>query len=214
MSRKSSTSRLNQSSLIDTYRFHIAYTQVAPGDVYTMPVPLGSNSNDYGNAYAKPVGVLNNGHCYSACDLFSANMQDTGAAIIFGEDGATGAGGANVVEHNDYLVRADKTSFQPLPYADNLKKTGAPNFRVGWRQQIRNGKNAGKLIEDYGVVPNFIVRPHVTDLLPNATRLSQYDRIARILRREGARTQRNFVYCKTFCDELVTSIEFHANSQC
>lgn len=163
--------------------------------MYTMPVPLSGKSNNFGTAYTKPVGVLNNANCYSACDLFSGNMQDSGAAIIFGEDGATGAGGANVIEHNDYLVKADASSFKPLPYSANLT-SGAPNFRVGWRQQIRNGKNAGKLIEDFGVVPNYIVRPHVTDLLPNATRLSQYDRIARLLRREGSRTQRNFIFCK------------------
>lgn len=40
----------------------------------------------FGGVYLKPVGVFTNAKCYSSCDLFSANMQDSAAAIIFGED--------------------------------------------------------------------------------------------------------------------------------
>ncbi len=41
----------------------------------------------FGGVYLKPVGVFTNANCYSSCDLFSANMQDSAAATIFGEDG-------------------------------------------------------------------------------------------------------------------------------
>jgi C-terminal processing protease CtpA/Prc len=59
------------------------------GKRFTEPVPF----DDYdamtslGTQYLKPVGVLTNANCYSACDLFSAAMQDSVAATIFGEDG-------------------------------------------------------------------------------------------------------------------------------
>lgn len=71
-----------------------AYSLVAEGDRYTPLVQFDSDEscNTLGQAYFKPVGVFNNGKCYSACDFFSANMQDNDISIIFGEDGSTGAG--------------------------------------------------------------------------------------------------------------------------
>lgn len=71
-----------------------AYSQVKQGDRFTPIVYFDSSeeSNQLGQAYYRPVGVFTDGNCYSACDLFSANMQDNGAAWIFGEDGLTGAG--------------------------------------------------------------------------------------------------------------------------
>ncbi|KAJ3391832.1 hypothetical protein HDU92_008800 [Lobulomyces angularis] len=133
-----------------------AYSNVKEGDKYTQPknilTPL--KWNDYGEAYFKPVGVLTNANCYSACDMFAANMQDSAAAKIYGEDATTGAGGANVVIHDSYL-RAVSKKFQQLPnYQD---------FRVGWRQTVRTGKNSGKLVEDIGVLSDMIVRPVATD---------------------------------------------------
>jgi hypothetical protein len=75
--------------------WHQAYKQVRPGDRYTPFTRLTTieTANSLGAVYIKPVGVFNNGNCYSACDLFSASMKDNQAATIFGEDGKTGAGG-------------------------------------------------------------------------------------------------------------------------
>lgn len=58
---------------------------------YMYPVRFTSkeSANYYGMAYLKPVAVLTNANCYSACDLFAASMQDSGAAVIFGEDPTT-----------------------------------------------------------------------------------------------------------------------------
>ena len=90
---------------------------------------------------------------------------------------------------------SDTEAFKPLPFTNELASDSAPNFRVGWRQQVRNGKNAGRLVEDFGIEPDHIVRPHATDFLPNRTRSSIFDRIAQILRKESERSQRTFVYC-------------------
>lgn len=63
--------------------------QKSKGQRFTEPVPF----DDYdamtsiGTQYLRPVGVLTNANCYSACDLFSAAMQDSVAATVFGEDG-------------------------------------------------------------------------------------------------------------------------------
>jgi hypothetical protein len=80
-------------SLSDT-AFLQAFSQTRESDKYTPWVPGTSQAEfrRYGMAYTKPVGVFTSGSCYSACDYFSANMQDTGAALIFGEDQFSGAG--------------------------------------------------------------------------------------------------------------------------
>jgi C-terminal processing protease CtpA/Prc len=72
-----------------------AYLNAKPGDRYvplTRITPI-LEANFWGSAYIKPVGILHNGNCYSACDLFSASMKDNNGATIFGEDGTSGAGG-------------------------------------------------------------------------------------------------------------------------
>ncbi|KAJ3342596.1 hypothetical protein HDU91_000518 [Kappamyces sp. JEL0680] len=76
-----------------------ASQKAAPGDKYTPLIQFTTvaQANTFGVAYVKPVGILNNGNCFSACDLFSANVQDNEIATVFGEDKFTGAGGANVV---------------------------------------------------------------------------------------------------------------------
>jgi hypothetical protein len=86
---------LNSTFYPSTDQFADAYRQVKPGDKYTPKVkftPI-EVANQIGQAYLKPVGVFNNGNCYSACDLFSANMQDNGIATVYGEDRFSGAGG-------------------------------------------------------------------------------------------------------------------------
>lgn len=154
------------------------YSQVRPGDIFTPPVQFDSDasSNLFGQAYFKPVGVLNNGNCYSACDLFSANMQDNSAAWIFGEDKETGAGGANVVEYNGFFSKLDPKLFKPMPYTD-LLPTYHQDLRIGWRQTVRTGKNDGKLIEDIGIIADSVVRPTVEDIASKSS-TTQWNRIA------------------------------------
>jgi hypothetical protein len=74
--------------------FGRAYQQTKPGDKYTPLAKFTSNAfaNNIGQFYLRPVGVFTNGNCYSACDMFAANLQDNGVATVFGEDKFTGAG--------------------------------------------------------------------------------------------------------------------------
>lgn len=96
-------------------------------------------------AYHHPVAILTNANCYSACDIFSASMQDNGLAKIWGEHNKTGAGGANVVTTDFFLsLNLPSGTIQPLPYGQSM--------RVSWRQSIRVGESAGQVLEDWGVV--------------------------------------------------------------
>ena len=56
---------------------------------------LDKDMNQIGQWYAQPIGVFTDAECFSACDIFTSNLQDHGNAIVFGEDSTTGAGGAN-----------------------------------------------------------------------------------------------------------------------
>ncbi len=100
-----------------------------------------NQANGMGQAYYKPVAVLSNARSYSATDMFTSAMQDNVAALIYGEDPTTGAGGANVIEHGffNYYV---PNEFEALP--------GNHEMRVSWRQTVRFGQNEGDIIEDYG----------------------------------------------------------------
>lgn len=108
----------------------------------------------------------------------------------------TGAGGANVIEHESFLSVVAKDEFSKLPYTDKLENGGAPTISMAWRQMVRNG-HEGRIIEDVGVKSTYIVRPSLRDLqYPDKTPSSQYDRIAKILYREGQKSKRNGMKCK------------------
>lgn len=98
-------------------------------------------ANLLGQAYYKPVVVLNNARSYSSTDMFSCSIQDNKGAVMFGEDPRTGGGGANVIS----------TSFLNwyLPEVFKIQPAGS-YFRVAWRQNIRFGDHEGELVEDYG----------------------------------------------------------------
>jgi hypothetical protein len=103
---------VNQSSATDA--FNIAYRNTPKGQRYTSFAKFTTeeDANTLGQVYFKPVGVFNNGNCYSACDLFSANMQDTGIVPIFSEDVKSGAGGANVVQYSSFFSFLANQFFQ------------------------------------------------------------------------------------------------------
>ncbi|KAJ3225097.1 hypothetical protein HK099_007384 [Clydaea vesicula] len=110
------------------------------------------DANALGNYYHKPVGVWMNARCYSACDMFVANMKDNKVATIYGEDPQTGAGGANVIDLS-FL-----SAYAPAAFQDSLP--AGQTLRVAWRQAVR--KN-GKLIEDLGVEADVTIRPDPAD---------------------------------------------------
>ncbi|KAH9265249.1 hypothetical protein BASA83_011250 [Batrachochytrium salamandrivorans] len=61
------------------------------------------------------------------------------------------------------------------------KQTGG----VGVTQIVRTGRYNGQDIEDAGIEPEIIVRPRWSDLQPDSTTNTQYDRIAEHLARTG-----------------------------
>ncbi|KAL2912166.1 hypothetical protein HK105_208368 [Polyrhizophydium stewartii] len=150
------------------------------------------STNTLGQAYLKPMAVFNNGRCFSACELFSAAIQDSQTGTIFSEDGETGGGGANVFEYSN-LLAYDPTDFTALPFSAELGQYSNV-MRVGLRRSVRNGVNNGKLIEDIGVVADYVVRARINDVLPGATANSQYDRIAAKLKEIGTQTGQSSLY--------------------
>lgn len=132
-------------------------------------------ANNIGQYWFKPVALLTNANCYSACDLFAASMQDHNSATIIGEDHTTGAGGANVMEHKNFISamedKNETTLLESLPFQQNM--------RVSWRQAIRAGKHEGELIENIGVISDYILPRTEEDLYHNDAFL--LEKIAAIL---------------------------------
>jgi C-terminal processing protease CtpA/Prc len=124
---------------------------------YTAPRVITSRdaANRYGQVWFKPVVILTDANCYSACDLFAASMQDHAAATIIGTHATTGAGGANVMDYDIFRQIFEMASPENNPFANLPGKQG---MRVSWRQTIRVGKNKGLLIEDAGVKSDIVVR--------------------------------------------------------
>jgi C-terminal processing protease CtpA/Prc len=137
---------------------------------YTAPRVITSNdaANRYGQVWFKPVVILTDANCYSACDLFAASMQDHAAATIIGTHETTGAGGANVMEYDIFRQIFDMASPANNPFLDLPGKQG---MRVSWRQTIRVGKNKGALIEDSGVKSDIVVRYRTEDIVGGESRL-------------------------------------------
>lgn len=127
---------------------HALRRAIDQGRRYMEPLAITppSEANTMGQVWFKPVVVLTDAGCYSACDLFAAGMQDNGAAQILGVDTNTGAGGANVMEYNTFAAimrNAADNPFVALPFDQN--------FRVSWRQTIRAGQRSGQILENRGV---------------------------------------------------------------
>ncbi|KAL2914878.1 hypothetical protein HK105_205620 [Polyrhizophydium stewartii] len=173
------------------------WSETPAGDRYTHIALFDTllESNTVGQAYLRPMAVYTDGNCYSACDMFSANVQDSATGTVFGEDGNTGAGGANILDLDPNLISLDPADFKPFPYVKELTTpTGgiySNRLSVGIRQSVRNGRNIGRLIEDLGIKSDFIIRPRVEDLVINATVSSQLDRIADKLAQIGAKNGKN-----------------------
>lgn len=131
------------------------------GQRYTKPLALNNEAsmNSQGQFYFKPIAVFTDGYCYSSCDMFSAHMQDNGAATIFGERETTGAGGGNVFTLDKFIgyMNGAPGPFKQLPYGQDIW--------FAFRQTIRTGKNAGKLIENEGVKTEIINFPTIKDLM-------------------------------------------------
>ncbi|NUZ09342.1 hypothetical protein HUZ36_00980 [Pseudoalteromonas sp. McH1-7] len=127
-------------------------------------------ANQIGQAYYGNVGIWANANTYSAGDMFTCGMQDNGIATVFGQHERTGAGGANVLEHNVF-VQYVGAPYQALPYEQSM--------RVSWRQSVRQGHHINALIEDYGCVADELVSYNVEDIFDGDTQ--DFNTIARKL---------------------------------
>ncbi|KAH9271851.1 hypothetical protein BASA83_005953 [Batrachochytrium salamandrivorans] len=170
--------------------FAKAWQETKEGSRFTNVFFLNSveSANTIGQAYVRPMGVLNDARCYSSCEIFSGSIQGHGAGSIFGEDGRTGGGGATVMKLDPSLIRVSPTYFKKFPFSQELasgSKTYTNTLTVGVTQFVRTGRYNGQTIEDVGIEPDTVFRPQWSDLQPNSPTNTQYDRIAESLVRTG-----------------------------
>lgn len=118
---------------------------VRTGALYSAGIPLSPEDlvNSFGQIYFGPVALVTDAYCYSACDMFAAGFQDHEIGPVLGVDEATGAGGANVLTHQDLAADWTGGPLESLP-------AGA-GMRVSLRRTLRVGRRAGEPVEDLGV---------------------------------------------------------------
>lgn len=132
---------------------------VSTGAQYSRGLPLYAPEyiNGVGQVYHGPVVLITDAFCYSACDMFAAGFQDHKIGTILGVDPATGAGGANVMDHAD--LRKDWTDGPLVELPDGAE------MRVSLRRSLRVGDRIGQPVEDLGVEPDLQVKMTKNDLL-------------------------------------------------
>lgn len=118
----------------------------------------------------KPIAVLTNSNCYSACDMFTSLFKDYKIARIFGETRHTGGGGANVIEWKDFLIpvvvddKGTKTSI--IPNGKQLPK--GSEIRFAWNKIKReNTSKYEQYIEGIGVIADYVYKPTSEDIVNN-----------------------------------------------
>jgi hypothetical protein len=121
---------------------------VTTGAAYSTPLPLYPIDvvNSVGQLYHGPVVLVTDAQCYSACDIFAAGFQDHEIGKVLGVDGNTGAGGANVLTHEDLRGEWSGGPLKQLPKGVQM--------RVSLRRCLRVGSRSGQPVEDLGVVPD------------------------------------------------------------
>ncbi len=140
---------------------------VETGETYSqgfsiLPV---AEYNAIGQRYQGPVVLITDPLCYSATDIFAAGFQDNKIGPILSAGGRTGAGGANVWDH-ELLHQVLPGTFSPLPQGTS--------FRVAIRRVIRAGTHRGVPLEDLGVAPDAMHQMTKNDLLnDNADLIAQ-----------------------------------------
>jgi hypothetical protein len=151
---------------IDPEYIDLVANAISAGQELTLPTHLTSldEANSTGQSYTKPVIVLVDSACFSTCDMFAAGMQDNGIAKVVSTDVSTGGGGANVIVYSDFKksYEDNKELAAPNPFLD---LPSGQDLRVAWRQASRIGKNAGKLLENTGVIADQTIPLTILDLV-------------------------------------------------
>jgi hypothetical protein len=111
-----------------------------------FPLTALAECNDIGQVYQGPVVLITDALCYSTTDIFAAGFQDHEIGTILGTHETTGAGGANVWEHDllQSLPLLPENPFAALPEGARM--------RVAARRSTRLGQRSGVPLEDLGVV--------------------------------------------------------------
>lgn len=132
---------------------------VTTGAAYSTAFPLYPNDvvNDVGQLYQGPVVLVTDAQCYSACDIFAGGFQDHQIGPVLGVEANTGAGGANVVTHDELRTEWTDGKLKQLPKGVQM--------RVALRRCLRVGTRMGQPVEDLGVLPDAIHQLTKRDLL-------------------------------------------------
>lgn len=112
--------------------------------------------NDVGQHFFGSTLLITDALCYSATDIFVAGFQDHEVGKVLGISENTGAGGANVWKHQEFVDTLGKP-FEKLPQGAGM--------RVSLRRTLRVGKHAGFPVEDFGIQPDACHHMTRADLL-------------------------------------------------
>ena len=142
---------------------------IRTGATYSRGFPITSSeaANRIGQRYHGPTVLITNARCYSTTDIFAAGYQDHEIGFILGTDANTGAGGANVWEHDllDFLFTRNDPPRRRLEVSPFRSLPRNAGIRVAIRRTMRSGPNAGTPLEDLGVKPNDVHNMTRDDLL-------------------------------------------------
>jgi hypothetical protein len=88
---------------------------IETGAQYSTAIPLSEPAlvNAVGQLYHGRVVLITDALCYSACDMFASGFADHEIGRILGVDANTGAGGANVLDHDQ--LRSEWTNGPARP---------------------------------------------------------------------------------------------------
>jgi hypothetical protein len=135
---------------------------VQTGATYSDGFPLSDpkECNSIKQQYFGPVVLITDALCYSTTDIFAAGFQDHEIGVILGTGMSTGAGGANVWEHERLMSLMNGQANNPLQQLPKDVK-----MRVAMRRSRRIGQRSGTPLEEFGVAPDKIHKLSKTDLL-------------------------------------------------
>lgn len=140
---------------------------IETGSVFSKGMPITPEvlCNNIGQLYAGPVILITDALCYSATDIFAAGFQDNQVGRIMGVNENTGAGGANVWDHDLllYLMGGGDSPLEPLENRGRM--------RVSIRRLLRIKEHEGMPLEDLGVKPDIMHKMTKSDLLKDNTDL-------------------------------------------